>query len=141
MLQRRFKGALNLGCNMQEVIKLEMREPVRVDPDRLVELCVSLGEMDAELMIASTMEDLARRMIDLEAAYLSCDVDRLVTEAETLASTARKIGMTTFARVALDVANCGLSTESVPLAATLNRLQRIASKSLSAVWDMQDMPG
>ena len=117
-----------MGCGMQDVVKLEMKEPVRVDPDRLVELCVSMGEIDAELLIACTMEDLARRMVDLEAAYLACDADELAAQAEILAHKARTIGMTTFSRVALDVAYCSLATEPVPLAATLDRLQRIGTR-------------
>lgn len=130
-----------MGCYMQDVVKLEMREPVRVDPDRLVELCVSLGESHAEVMITTTMADLAKGMIEVEDAYLAQDMGRLVHWADDLVGTARKIGMTTFSRVADDVATCGRECEGVPLAATLNRLRRIADRSLSAVWDMQDMPG
>ncbi|WP_298259205.1 hypothetical protein [uncultured Litoreibacter sp.] len=126
---------------MLDVVKLEMREPVRVDPDRLVELCVSLGEATAEAMITSTMEDLANGIVEVEDAYLRGEVELLAQKANLLVETANKIGMTTFARVAEDVASCGRNREGVPLAATLFRLRRIADRSLSAVWDMQDLPG
>ena len=130
-----------MGCSMQDVLKLEMREPVRVDPDRLVELCVSMGEMRAETLITTAMEDLARGMVEIESAYVAQNMDILTCHADQLVKTADNIGMTTFSRVADDVATCGRLREAIPLAATLNRLRRIADRSLSAVGDMQNSPG
>lgn len=130
-----------MGYGMQDVVTLEMREPVRVDPDRLVELCVSLGEVRAEAVITTTMEELAKGIVEVEEAYLNQDLDCMSERADLLIETANQIGMTTFARVADDVAACGRNREGVPLAATLFRLRRIADRSLSAVWDMQDLPG
>ncbi|WP_281857150.1 hypothetical protein [Litoreibacter halocynthiae] len=126
---------------MQDVLKLEMREPVRVDPDRLVELCVSMGEARAEALITTAMEELARGMVAIEDAYAVQNMDVLTRRADLLVKTAENIGMTTFSRVADDVAACGRLKEGVSLGATLNRLRRIADRSLSAVWDMQNMPG
>ena len=136
-----FEGARNLGCGMQDVVKLEMKEPVRVDPDRLVELCISMGEMRAEALITTAMEELARGMVEVENAYLAQNMDILTDGADKLVRTADRIGMTSFSRVADDVATCGRLREGIPLAATLNRLRRIADRSLSAVWDMQNLPG
>ncbi len=130
-----------MGCVMQDVLKLEMREPVRVDPDRLVELCVSMGEARAEALITTAMEELARGMVAIEDAYAVQNMDVLTRRADLLVKTAENIGMTTFSRVADDVAACGRLKEGVSLGATLNRLRRIADRSLSAVWDMQNMPG
>jgi len=118
-----------------------MREPVRVDPDRLVELCVSLGEVRAEALITTTMEALAKGIVEVEEAYVKQDLDHMSQRAFMLIDVANQIGMTTFACVADDVATCGRNREGVPLAATLCRLRRIADRSLSAVWDMQDLPG
>ncbi|WP_134014857.1 hypothetical protein [Litoreibacter halocynthiae] len=126
---------------MQDVLKLEMREPVRVDPDRLVELCVSMGEARAEALITTAMEELARGMVAIEDAYAAQNMDVLTRRADLLVKTAENIGMTTFSRVADDVAACGRLKEGVSLGATLNRLRRIADRSLSAVWDMQNIPG
>ena len=130
-----------MGYVMQDVLKLEMREPVRVDPDRLVELCVSMGEARAEALITTAMEELARGMVAIEDAYVAQNMDVLTRRADLLVKTAENIGMTTFSRVADDVAACGRLREGVSLGATLNRLRRIADRSLSAVWDMQNMPG
>ncbi len=92
-------------------------------------------------MITTTMEDLAKGIIEVEEAYLNRDLERMAQKADLMVKTANQIGMTTFSRVADDVATCGRNREGVPLAATLNRLRRIADRSLSAVWDMQDLPG
>ncbi|MEP3347046.1 MAG: hypothetical protein ABJN34_05885 [Litoreibacter sp.] len=126
---------------MEDILELDLREPVRVDPDRLVELCVELGEMKAEQLITTTMEELANGMMELDRAFTAQDVERLIANADTLVSKAQKIGMTTFSRVADDVASCARASDSISLAATLNRLRRIADRSLSAVWDMQDLSG
>jgi hypothetical protein len=47
--------------------------------------------------------------------------------------------MKTFARVAGDVAECANIGQIIPLTATLERLRRIADKSLNAMCDMQDI--
>ena len=130
-----------MGCGLQKVVKLEVGEPVQVDPDRLVELCISMGEMRAEVLITTSMEELAKGMAAVESAYGAQNMDVLTQHASVLVKTAENIGMTTFSRVAGDVATCGRLREGIPLAATLNRLRRIAERSLNAVWDMQNLPG
>lgn len=124
---------------MDEICRLEIHEPVTVDPDRLVELCVSMGELQAEAMITTAIEELARGIVDAEAAYRAQDMAALQGRAAVLARTADHIGMTSFARVAEDVMSCAGACEWIPLSATLTRLRRIADRSLSAVWDMQDI--
>jgi hypothetical protein len=52
---------------------------------------------------------------------------------------ADKIGMVTLARVAQDVGLCAGRSDAAALAATLARLTRIGDRSLSAVWDLQDV--
>ncbi|PTX58016.1 hypothetical protein C8N43_2692 [Litoreibacter ponti] len=124
---------------MEEICRLEMREAVTIDPDRLVELCVSMGELKAEAMITTAIEELARGIVEVETAYRQHDLHALQDRASVMAKTAEHIGMTTFARVAEDVMACAQACEGIPLAATLTRLRRIADRSLSAVWDMQDI--
>lgn len=124
---------------MDELCELELRESVTVDPDRLVELCVSMGELKAEGMITTAVEELARGMVELEAAFHAQNLDLLGNRSHILAQTARHIGMVTFARVAEDVKDCASVGQWVPLSATFNRLRRIADRSLNAVWEMQDI--
>lgn len=128
-----------MGCEMNNVMSMELRETVTVDPDRLVELCVTVGEMRAEAIVASAVEELSLLIVEAEEAYRSQNFDALILRANEIEKTASNVGMTTFARVADDVIACAGERQTVPLASTLNRLRRIADKSLSAVWDMQDM--
>lgn len=124
---------------MEELCELELREAVTVDPDRLVELCVSMGELKAEGMITTAVEELARGMVELDAAYNAQNLDLMIHRTGLLAQTARHIGMVTFARVADDVQECANAGQWVPLAATVMRLRRIAERSLNAAWEMQDI--
>lgn len=124
---------------MEELCELELRESVTVDPDRLVELCVSMGELKAEGMITTAVEELARGMVELDSAFLAQDLELMGKRTHVLAQTARHIGMVTFARVAEDVRYCAQVGQWVPLAATVMRLRRIADRSLNAVWEMQDV--
>lgn len=124
---------------MDEICELEFREAVTVDPDRLVELCVSMGELQAEGMITTAVEELARGMVDLDAGYSAQNLQVMEQRANVLAKTAQHIGMVTFARVAEDVADCARVGHWLPLAATVMRLRRIADRSLNAVWEMQDI--
>lgn len=124
---------------MEEVSRLVLREPVTVDPDRLVELCVSMGECQAEAMVTTAIEELARGMVEVEAAYRAQNMDALSQRADILVKTARHIGMTSFAQVADDVLSCAQGREAIALSATLTRLRRIADRSLTAMWEMQDI--
>ena len=128
-----------MGCEMNNVTNMELRENVTVDPDRLVELCVTIGEMSAEAIVATSVEKLSLLLVEAEEAYRSQNFELLVLRVSEIEKTASNVGMTTFARVADDVISCACERQTVPLASTLNRLRRIADKSLSAVWDMQDM--
>lgn len=122
------------------VLHLEMRESVKVDPDRMVELCVSMGENGAEALVATAIENMAIGMEQVEVAYHADDLKTVSEITDDLQIMAEHVGMITFAQVADDVSTCARMGQIVPLSATLNRLRRIADKSLSAVWDMQDIP-
>ena len=60
--------------------------------------------------------------------------------ARSLTGIADQIGMNDLSRVAGDVTRCIDARDAVALAATLSRLQRIGERSLTAIWDMQDVP-
>ena len=114
---------------MDEICELEFREAVTVDPDRLVELCVSMGELQAEGMITTAVEELARGMVDLDAGYSAQNLQVMEQRANVLAKTAQHIGMVTFARVAEDVADCARVGHWLPLAATVMRLRHAAFRA------------
>ena len=126
---------------MTAVLELEFRERVTLDPDRLVELCLKLGDQETEDLITRSMAELAEAMALAEAAHISQNMGELVTCCQKLVNISENIGMTSFARVANDVLYCTEVYDQIALAATLERLNRIAMRSLNAVIDMQDVSG
>ncbi|GFE64709.1 hypothetical protein [Litoreibacter roseus] len=126
---------------MSDIIKLKFVERVILDPDRLVELCVSLGDAGAEELISLTMEELSCGLGRVEEAYTAQNWSIMSAEARQLSNAADHIGMQTFVTVVADVVTCVEQQDFIALSATLERLRRIADKSLNAMWDMQDIPG
>ena len=128
-----------LGCDMSNVRKLLINEVVALDPHKLTELCVRHGEAGAEDIVGNAIEQLSIGLSKVERAYLEQDLNSLAQHASQLLPVADEIGMTTFSNVADDVITCARAAEIMPLAATLSRLIRIADKSLTAVWDMENI--
>lgn len=124
---------------MAEISDLHHQEGVRLAPDRLMALFARLGDAEAEQAISRTMEELAAQLLLARQAADMAAPDAVAAAAQTLCSLADKIGMVTLARVAQDVGLCAGRGDAAALAATLARLTRIGDRSLSAVWDLQDV--
>ncbi|MEP5762488.1 MAG: hypothetical protein ABJ327_24855 [Litoreibacter sp.] len=124
---------------MSNVRKLVINEIVVLDALKLTELCVAKGEAGAEALVGDVIERLSIELNLVEQAYIAQDLSTLVTHAKALIPLANQIGMTTFAKVTEDVVQCARAAEIMPLAATLSRLVRIADKSLTTLWDMENI--
>ena len=124
---------------MSNIRKLVIDEVITLDPHKLTELCVTHGEAGAEAIVGRAIETLSIGLTQVERAYAEQDLKGLAQHASELLPVADEIGMTTFSNVADEVITCARAAEVMPLAATLSRLIRIADKSLTAVWDMENM--
>ncbi len=124
---------------MSAIEKLRVDEPVRLDPDRLVVLYAELGQLAAERLIAAAMEDLAVHLVAVQLAAQERRNDLLERGAGEIVRLATQVGMVLLARVARDVQICAARKDRMSQAAVLARLMRIADRSLTAVWDLQDM--
>jgi len=124
-----------------EICNFRVREPVRLDPDRLVVLYAELGDVAAERVICAAVEDLAVHLAAIEAAARSGQIEVMRRGAEALGLLARQVGMVQLMRVANDLCDCAARGDQVAQAAVLARLQRIGERSLTAVWDLADMRG
>jgi len=133
------KGTRKEGNGVNFVSKLRHDENVRLDPDRLVALYAELGEAGAERLIGAAMEELAVRIALVQKAAQAGQVDRLGPAVEKLHELAEQVGMQALARVGQDVLNCAQAGDGAGVAATVARLVRIGDRSLTAVWDLQDM--
>lgn len=118
---------------------LRHAEGVRLDAERLLALYAELGQTGAEQVICTAIEELAVRLSDLQRFAMTRDMLALIRSARLLATLARQIGMRTLAQVADDVAECAAADDTNSLAATVSRLVRIGDRSLTAVWDLQDI--
>ncbi len=113
-------------------------EPVRLDPDSLQLLIEQLGESGANDVVCRAMEELAIRLADLPALHRAGRLPEMERLAHSLIAISEQIGLASLARVAGDVTECLRRGDSVAVAATLGRLERIGERSLSTIWDLRD---
>jgi len=85
------------------------------------------------------MEELALRMAHCDRLYRTRDRAGLRKSVHTLIAIADQIGMALVSQVAGDVILSIDQSDDTAVAATLSRLLRIGERSLTAIWDMQDI--
>ena len=124
---------------MKDVTTLIPTEQVRLDPERLSALYQQMGEANAEDVVCRAVEELAVRMARCEKHWRAGNWPGLRKDVRSLVAIADQIGMTRLSRVALDVTTAIDNNDAVAAAATLTRLLRVGERSLTAVWDLQDM--
>jgi len=121
------------------VFTLVQNETVRLDPDRLNNLYRQLGEAGAEDVVCRAIEELAVRLAHCERLWRQQDHTGLRKCTRSLIAISDQIGMIALARVAGDV-TCAIDNgDTTATGATLFRLLRIGERSLTAVWDLQDL--
>lgn len=118
---------------------LTQDEVVRLDPDRLADLYDQLGERGAEDVVCRALEELAARLSHTERCYRERRTGDMRKSARGLIAIAEQIGMWMLARVARDVTHCIDAGDAVALGSVLARLLRIGERSLSEVWELQDL--
>ena len=124
---------------MAEVTILAQNEMVRVDADKLDALYRQLGDASAENIVCRAMEELAVRLAQTERLYREGKQGEMRKSARSIAAIAEQIGMQMLARVAKHVKHCIDVEDETALAAVLARLIRIGERSLTEVWELQDL--
>ncbi|MCK0140892.1 hypothetical protein [Aliiroseovarius sp. F20344] len=124
---------------MTEFTKLTHMEEIQLDRDQLHTLYVRFGPVQADRDLNKSLEDLALWLARLQKARKLGKHDDLRSGADELKQIARRLGMTTLARVARDVGELCQTHDGVALSAAMARLTRVGERSLIAVWDLQDM--
>lgn len=124
---------------VENVISLNHEEAVRLDTDRLGALYRQMGEAGAEDVMCRAIEELAVRLSHCQRVWQQADDAALRKSARSLIAIADQIGMSALARVAGDVTDAVDTGDRVAQAATLARLIRTGERSLTAVWDLQDL--
>ncbi|MFW8633464.1 hypothetical protein [Cribrihabitans pelagius] len=114
-------------------------EKVRLDPGKLAELYDQLGETGAEDVVCRAIEEMAVRLTHCERLWRQNDMTNLRKSARSLIAISDQIGMTAMAAIARDVMQAVDADDFPAIAATLFRLMRVGERSLTAVWDQQDL--
>ncbi len=124
---------------VEHVITLKQNEGVQVNPDRLEELYRQLGEAGAEDVVCRALEELAARLSHTERCFRELRYNDMRKSARSLVAIAEQIGMSLLAQVALDVTLCIDAGDRIALSATMARLLRIGERSLTEIWELQDL--
>lgn len=133
-------GALNIGVNVvANILTVMHTENVRLDPDKLSELYAQLGEAGAEDVVCRAIEELAVRLSHCERLWRQNNMPLLRKNARSLIAISDQVGMTAMAKIAGDVTDVVDSEDQAAIAATLFRLLRVGERSLTAVWEQQDL--
>jgi hypothetical protein len=131
------KFRVNVVANLLTVMQTEN---VRLDPDKLGELYAQLGEAGAEDVVCRAIEELAVRLTHCERLWRQNNMADLRKNARSLIAISEQVGMNAMASIARDV-TISIDNEDAPaVAAILFRLLRVGERSLTAVWDQQDIP-
>ncbi len=130
------KFRVNVVANILTVMQAEN---VRLDPGKLGELYSQLGEAGAEDVVCRAIEELAVRLTHCERLWRQNNMVDLRKNARSLIAISEQIGMDAMASIARDV-TVSIDNEDAPaVAAILFRLLRVGERSLTAVWDQQDV--
>ena len=124
---------------MAEVTVLAQNEAVRLDAEKLEALYSQLGDVSAEDIVCRAMEELAVRLAQTERFYREGRRAEMRKSARSISAIAEQIGMEMLARVAGHVRLCIDDGDETALAAVLARLIRAGERSLTEVWELQDL--
>jgi hypothetical protein len=124
----------SVGEILEHVTLLRQRETVRLDPDRLDDLFLKLGQHAAEDVVCRALEELAARLTHVEASYRENRIEELRQNVRGLGAIADQLGMPMLMRVTRHVLACLDRDDPVAQAATLARLLRVGETSLTEIW-------
>lgn len=124
---------------MAKIVRLRLHEAAQMDLSRLRSLCDDLGVPGAEAVTSRALGEIGKRLEQMRVARSRADMMAYAGLARSLARLATQIGLTNLARVACDAGACAGSGDTVAFAATWARLDRLAIRALSSVWDAHDV--
>lgn len=121
------------------VFALIQTESVQLDSGKLGDLYQELGDRTAEEILCRALEELGLRLSRAELHWHQGGRVALRKNVRSLIAISDQIGMAALVHVAKDVVDAIDANDHVAIGATVFRLLRIGEKSLTAVWDLQDM--
>ncbi|MGC9369633.1 MAG: hypothetical protein ACP5DX_08875 [Paracoccaceae bacterium] len=116
-------------------------EALKLDPERLAAVCLEMDKVHGPDLLAAAMRDLSETVLRAKGWHRAGRRAELGLCADRIAAIAEPVGLDGLARVAGDVAALSRAGDRVALAATLARLDRIASRSAKVIWLLREMSG
>lgn len=124
---------------LEMVAVLTQNETIQLDSGKLADLYRQLGENAAEDVVCRAMEELALRLAHTQKLYRRRNRQEMRKSARLIVAIAEQVGMDLLARVSGDVTVCIDQGDEAALAAVVSRLVRIGERSLTEVWELQDL--
>lgn len=124
-----------------QVVRLQPRDSVRVDAERIQKLYIDLGPVRAEDAICRAIEELAQRLFRCDGLWTARDERRLGTCLRAIIALSNEIGLLSVSAVASDVLIVLARQDEPAIAATLARLRQVGEASLCGVWEVGDISG
>lgn len=131
-------GTRGKGKMAGNIASLAIDEAVRIDGRRVNEIVAELGSVAAENVIGMALEQLAKALERVREAAGRNETGQVAYHADRLSRLAWQLGLTSLAGVAVDVCSCIDNGDVTGTEATLARLLRVGTRSLTDIWNEQD---
>jgi len=120
-----------------QVVRINIRERLDIDPVRTSELFSSFGEHGARGLIADTLADLEQTV-----ERLRIEINHAQTEkASEIGVVAASMGFWSCARIAGDLRECARPGHTSHIPAIVERLTRTLTAAKAVDWRNPDQPG
>ena len=127
-----------MGVGMANVAALCPRERIRFNPDKLTELSIREGRHGSEAITRDTLKELTQALRVLSDIDLITDHARARDSVHDLARLSARIGFDSVTHAAFEAEYCLDCRDPMARAATMARLLRVGSLSLTAFWEERD---
>ena len=117
-----------------QVVQLDVRERLDIDPVRTSELFSSFGELGAQGLIADTLTDLERSVDRVRSAVDYAKIDSISEIAAEIGVVAASMGFWSCARIAGDLKECARPGHTNHIPAIVDRLARTLVTAKAVDW-------
>jgi len=113
-----------------------------MDPERLANLYVEMGEARANSAVSRAMQELSDLLEKLKCdVAFRAEAPELQASSKQIQQIAEPLGLISLASAANNAANAAMTRDIVAICATQARLERVACRTLKMVWDLHDLSG
>lgn len=121
------------------VTVLECPSRLSLDTYPLEELFAQKGELGAENTVCRVLEDISRRLDELQGPRQRAAFAELVSPAKRIGAIADQIGLKEISLAARHVATSAHQLDGIAMEATMTRLERAFDVAISQVWNFRVM--